>query len=67
MKSTDNKKFPLEVSLIDRYKENPEDVFKTSHQKVKKSREKGFESFNNLGLPTTKKEQWRSTDRKSVV
>ncbi|MBT3174378.1 MAG: Fe-S cluster assembly protein SufD [Lentimicrobiaceae bacterium] len=62
MKSTDNKKFPLEVSLIDRYKENPEDVFKTSHQKVKKSREKGFESFNNLGLPTTKKEQWRSTN-----
>ncbi len=62
MKLTDNKKFPLEASLVDRYRENPEGVFKSSHQKVNKSRETGLERFNNIGLPTTKLEQWRSTN-----
>ena len=62
MKLTDNKKFPLEASLVDRYRENPEGVFKSSHQKVNKSRETGLERFNKIGLPTTKLEQWRSTN-----
>ena len=62
MSVTENKKFPLELSLINSFRDNIEGDYNSSHPKVKEARNKGFELLEQSGLPTTKLEKWRSTN-----
>jgi Fe-S cluster assembly protein SufD len=69
MNSKEKKAFPLELSLKRRYQDYNHLLSKgetgnniTEHNKVSEGRTNGYKIFSDIGLPTPKSEQWRSTN-----
>ncbi len=62
MTTTEKKRFPLEKSLQDSYREKILKSTQSYHPKVKESRERGIVWLEKSGLPTTKLEKWKSTN-----
>lgn len=66
MNESKNSYLPLELSLLDHYKDKKDVLYNSCHPKVKKVREAGIQEFEEKRLPISTSEKWRSTNlRKS--
>ena len=59
-------KNPFELSLSNTFKDNKNGIFNSPHNKVNESRRVGIKHFEKIGLPTSKNENWRSTNLHNV-
>ena len=57
----------LQEELTQLYKDNVENIAKDTSELVNKSREKAFEDFKRIGLPTKKDENYKYTDLLSYL
>ncbi|NQU33371.1 MAG: Fe-S cluster assembly protein SufD [Bacteroidetes bacterium] len=56
----------FELSLTNTFKDNKNGIFHSPHKKVNESRKAGIKYFEKIGLPTTKSNNWKSTNLHSV-
>ncbi|MBC8320495.1 MAG: Fe-S cluster assembly protein SufD [Bacteroidetes bacterium] len=57
-----NKYFPLELSILKHYNDNHNGIYNSCHPKVKETRDSAIVQFENIRLPLTNSEKWRSTN-----
>ena len=53
---------PLELSLLDHYKNKKDELYYSCHPKVKEAREVGIAQLKKMRLPITGTEKWRNTN-----
>ncbi len=62
IKQSENNYKPLELSLLEHYQDNSDNVYKHCHSKIIQARNDGLRHFENTRLPLKSNEKWRQSN-----